>query len=199
LRGVSKDGCRCLWPSFEARREERRAPQDDGSVCGSGNTPKTKDPPGGTTGRVKLYGRWGGWALAPYTASLGRDNRSHRCWSQKAPRTFKSRVNFFNFFGQAISAKNGRKLLRGGAIDLADGRFVNRHGGRGRAQIPRCGRGPWLRNLYGREINAMAAAIGTAAALGVALRRLTSHSFNERPAYACSNLAQVTERRPPDR
>jgi hypothetical protein len=38
---------------------------------------KTKDPSGGTTGRVKLYGRWGGWALAPDTASLGRDDRSH--------------------------------------------------------------------------------------------------------------------------
>src|SRR3954454_9974995 len=34
LRGVSKDGRghQDLWPSFEARREERRAPQDDGSV-----------------------------------------------------------------------------------------------------------------------------------------------------------------------
>jgi hypothetical protein len=31
LRGVSKDGQEylCLRPSFEARREERRAPQDD--------------------------------------------------------------------------------------------------------------------------------------------------------------------------
>src|SRR5258706_5337013 len=40
---------------------------------------KTKDPSGGTTGRVKPYGRaWGGWALAPNTASMGRDNHSHR-------------------------------------------------------------------------------------------------------------------------
>src|SRR5207253_4453182 len=44
---------------------------------------KPKDPPGGTTGRVKLYGRWGGWALAPYTALSGRDNRSHLHWSPK--------------------------------------------------------------------------------------------------------------------
>src|SRR5258706_10824352 len=42
-------------------------------------SPKTKDPSGATTGRVKPYGRaWGGWALAPNTASTGRDNRSHR-------------------------------------------------------------------------------------------------------------------------
>jgi hypothetical protein len=114
--------------------------------------PEREDPPGGTTGRVKLYGRWGGWALAPYTASLGRDNRSHRCWSQKAPRTFKSRVNFFNFFGQVISAKKGRKLLRGGVIGLATGRFFRRHGGRRRAQIPRCGSGLWLRNFYGGRL-----------------------------------------------
>jgi hypothetical protein len=38
---------------------------------------ETKDPSGGTTGRVKLYGRWGGWALAPNTTSMGRDDRSH--------------------------------------------------------------------------------------------------------------------------
>src|ERR1700737_3743745 len=42
---------------------------------------KTKDPSGGTTGRVKLYGRLGGWALAPNTASMGRDNRSHIYWA----------------------------------------------------------------------------------------------------------------------
>ena len=29
------------------------------------------DPPGGTTGRVKPYGRRGGWALAPNTALVG--------------------------------------------------------------------------------------------------------------------------------
>jgi hypothetical protein len=32
LRGVSKDGRLRLLPSFEARREGRRAPQDDGIV-----------------------------------------------------------------------------------------------------------------------------------------------------------------------
>src|SRR2546423_360215 len=41
-------------------------------------SPETKDPPGGTTGRVKPYGAWGGWALAPNMASMGRNSRSHR-------------------------------------------------------------------------------------------------------------------------
>jgi hypothetical protein len=34
---------------------------------------KTKDPSRGTTGRAEPYGRLGGWALAPNTASTGRD------------------------------------------------------------------------------------------------------------------------------
>ena len=34
MRGVSKDRRLRSLPSFEARREERRAPQDDGGVCG---------------------------------------------------------------------------------------------------------------------------------------------------------------------
>src|ERR1700732_3215131 len=58
---------------------------------------KTKDPSGGTTGRVKLYGRWGGWALAPDTASLGRDCRSHINWSRGGGETFKAPAAFFNF------------------------------------------------------------------------------------------------------
>ena len=35
LRGVSKDGRRRCGPSFEARREERRAPQDDDVIARS--------------------------------------------------------------------------------------------------------------------------------------------------------------------
>jgi hypothetical protein len=44
---------------------------------------KTRDPSGGTAGRVKPYGRWGGWALAPNTASMGRNRRSHRIRSRE--------------------------------------------------------------------------------------------------------------------
>src|SRR5260370_5273883 len=55
------------------------APESPISSSGAAElSPKTKDPSGGTTGRGKPYGRaWGGWALAPNTASMGRDNRSH--------------------------------------------------------------------------------------------------------------------------
>jgi hypothetical protein len=43
-------------------------------------------------------GAWGGWALAPNTASMGRDNRSHDHWSLEGRRTFK-RVSDFLIFG----------------------------------------------------------------------------------------------------
>jgi hypothetical protein len=62
-------------------------PSDDSPICGAyrpmGASPETKDPSGGTTGRVKPYGRLGGWALAPNTASMGRAYRSHRYWSRE--------------------------------------------------------------------------------------------------------------------
>ncbi|MDB5611548.1 MAG: hypothetical protein JWP25_8448 [Bradyrhizobium sp.] len=58
---------------------------------------KTKDPSGGTTGRVKLYGRLGGWALAPNTASTGRDYRSHLYWSLRVAVRSKRPAIFFDF------------------------------------------------------------------------------------------------------
>jgi hypothetical protein len=64
---------------------------------------KTRDPPGGTAGRVKPYGRWGGWALAPNTASMGRNRRSHRIRSRRGRRAFNPACDFFRF--------NGRKSL----------------------------------------------------------------------------------------
>ena len=101
---------------------ERAAPRREGGMpCGSkprsplspGHhqrearqaVPKTKDPSGGTAGRVKPYGRWGGWALAPYTASMGRDYHSHMHWSQKGSRTFKPVRAFFGFSGRNFGAE----------------------------------------------------------------------------------------------
>src|SRR3954451_20589111 len=52
----------------------RRSMADGVAIRGS---PETKDPSGGTAGRVKPYGAWGGWALAPNMASIGRNSRSH--------------------------------------------------------------------------------------------------------------------------
>src|SRR5258708_23670513 len=93
---------------------------------------KTKDPSGGTPGRVKPYGRWGGWALAPNTASMGRDNHSHLSWSRKGRHTFKSPSDFLSFFGSNF----GRKLLRGGAVGLVCGRLFRRHSAGGLVRRP---------------------------------------------------------------
>jgi len=49
-------------------------------------------------------GAWGGWALAPNTASMGRDNRSHPYQSQKDRRTFKPDAIFFNFLARIPGA-----------------------------------------------------------------------------------------------
>jgi hypothetical protein len=68
--------------------------------------PKTKDPSGGTAGRVKLYGRLGGWALAPNTASMGGITAPTYIVSRKGPPTFKRPCDFFSFFGNDFSAEN---------------------------------------------------------------------------------------------
>src|SRR5260221_4278308 len=84
-------------------------------------------------------GAWGGWALAPDTASIGRDNRSHRYLSRKGRQTFKRPCGFFNFFGRRFFSRNwffGPKLSRGGPIGLAPGRFVGGHGGSRLVQRP---------------------------------------------------------------
>src|ERR1700722_5599642 len=77
-----------------------------------GMSPETKDPSGGTTGRVKLYGRWGGWALAPDTASLGRDYRSHIHRSPEGYRTFNAPSIFLTFWGVFLTGILARKPLR---------------------------------------------------------------------------------------
>src|ERR1700676_5590774 len=94
---------------------------------------KIKTRPGGQPDGSSYMGAWGGWALAPYTASLGRDNRSHTHWSPKGCGTFKPPWDFFNFFGRnwpdfrrEFWAGN---LLRGGAIGLARRRLLGRAGG----------------------------------------------------------------------
>src|ERR1700722_14855561 len=56
--------------------------------------PKRKPRPGGQPDGSSYMGAWGGWALAPNTASMGRDFRSHRYWSREPRRTFKSSAVF---------------------------------------------------------------------------------------------------------
>ena len=55
-----------------------------------------EDPSGGTTGRVKPYGRLG-WMGARAEYSYGEGiTRSHIDWSLKGCRTFKTIGDFFN-------------------------------------------------------------------------------------------------------
>jgi hypothetical protein len=67
---------------------------------------KRKTRPGGQPDGSSHIGAWGGWALAPNTASMGRDNRSHTHWSQQGRRTFKTTGNFFEFFGRELFDEN---------------------------------------------------------------------------------------------
>src|SRR5580658_6485587 len=59
--------------------------------------PKRKTRPGGQPDGSSHMGAWGGWALAPNTASLGRDYRSHTDKSQKGWRTFNALSIFLTF------------------------------------------------------------------------------------------------------
>src|ERR1700680_1614519 len=88
----------------------------------SGMQPKRKTRPGGQPDGSSYMGAWGGWALAPYTASLGRDNRSHMNWSRQGGGTFKRRCNFFNFLAGGSGAKNhcAAGLFVSPAADLSD-------------------------------------------------------------------------------
>src|SRR6266478_1981692 len=89
---------------------------------------KTRDPSGGTAGRVKLYGRLG-WmgACAEYSLDGEGFYRSHIYWSRRVA----ERSNGPQFF-----------LLRGRPIGFANSRLVGSHGGTGLVQVP--GRGNLL-------------------------------------------------------
>ena len=63
----------CLRIRFQGDRGLLRRTQASETPC-----PKTKDPSGGTTGRVKPYWRLGWMGARADTASMGRDYRSHR-------------------------------------------------------------------------------------------------------------------------
>jgi hypothetical protein len=73
----------------------------------SGTRQKRKTRPGGQPDGSSHMGAWGGWALAPNTASMGRDNSSHTHWSRKGRRTFKPLCDFFNF----LAGTSGRKFI----------------------------------------------------------------------------------------
>ena len=81
--------------------------------------PKRKTRPGGQPDGSSYIGAWGGWALAPNTASMGRDYRSHKYRSREGRRTFKQPTNFFNFWASIFGRHPGRNYC-------AAGRWVSR-------------------------------------------------------------------------
>ena len=76
--------------------------------------PKRKTRPGGQPDGSSYTGAWGGWALAPNTASMGRDYRSHRHRSREGRRTFKRPANFFNFWATIFGRYQAEIIARRG-------------------------------------------------------------------------------------
>jgi hypothetical protein len=67
---------------------------------------KRKTRPGGQPDGSSHMGAWGGWALAPNTASMGRNYRSHfYCVAASAPNVQSAR-DFFNFFARHFGQGN---------------------------------------------------------------------------------------------
>ena len=81
-----------------------------------------KDPSGGTTGRVKPYGRLGWMGARAEYSRWGGDFRSHINKSQRPPRTFKTSGDFFNFLFGMIAGKNhgAARYFAAFAADLSD-------------------------------------------------------------------------------
>jgi len=88
---------------------------------------KRKTRPGGQPDGSSHMGAWGGWALAPNTASMGRDYRSHLYLSRKGGRTFKPDANFFNFL-----AASSRGRFQASACPLWTAELKPAHAGKTR-------------------------------------------------------------------
>src|SRR5664279_4605547 len=97
-----------------------------GTISWNEGRRKRKTRPGGQPDGSSYMGAWGGWALAPNTASMGRDDRSHIYWSPQGRRTFKRPAIFLTFW-QGFS---GGRLLRGGSTGFANRRSLRGHGRR---------------------------------------------------------------------
>src|SRR3984885_985846 len=108
---------------------------------------KRKTRPGGQPDGSSYMGAWGGWALAPNTASVGRDCRSHPYRSPEGSLTFKA---LLTFLAGSFRWQNNRLagLLRS-RLGLAIGRLVGRQGSRRSVQSPRCGDIPRVRSAFG--------------------------------------------------
>src|SRR5947209_12600037 len=82
-------------------------------VAATRRSPETKDPSGGTTGRVKPYGAWGVWALAPNMASIGRNSRSHRYFVLQGRLGVQSICGFFWLFRRTAENLLRRPICSG--------------------------------------------------------------------------------------
>ena len=69
---------------------------------------KRKTRPGGQPDGSSYMGAWGGWALAPNTASMGRDYRSHPGKSQEGVRTFNALSIFLTFSAGILASIFGK-------------------------------------------------------------------------------------------
>jgi hypothetical protein len=102
---------------------------------------KAKDPSGGTTGRVKLYGRLG-WMGARAEYSLDGEGKPlpHMLVAEGSPNV-QMLLPIFLIFWQEF-------LLRGGAVGSASGRLAGRLGGSGLIQPPGHGNVLPIRNIF---------------------------------------------------
>src|SRR5947209_3627724 len=102
---------------------------------------KTKDSSGGTTGRVKLYGRLG-WMGARAGYSLDGEGKPlpHILVAERLPNV-QMLLPILLTFSQQF-------LLRGGPVGFASGRLAGRHGGSGLIQPPGHGNVLPTRNIF---------------------------------------------------
>src|SRR5437763_14718974 len=83
---------RAEWPDCGRRRTKRRSKTPE--KCRA--TSQMKDPSGGTTGRVKPYGRLGWMGARAVYSRWGGITAPTQHKSQQGPRTFKTARGFFN-------------------------------------------------------------------------------------------------------
>ena len=142
----SMGALRCLTRSLRPKRREEISGRHEqteslssakpgGIACDAASfqksVPEMKDPSGGTTGRVKPYGRLGWMGARAEYSRWGGDYRSHIDKSQDPCRTFKTPTIFLT----SCSGRLPEKPLRSRLFRGVCGRFVRRH--RRRAVIQR--------------------------------------------------------------
>ena len=94
------------------------------SICDRGHDACVKDRckrktrPGGQPDGSSHMGAWGGWALAPDTASMGRDYRSHLDRSRQGWRTFNALSIFLSFSAGIFGGYFGPEITARRASDL---------------------------------------------------------------------------------